>query len=140
MKAARNSAIGCAILLAVIEGVGIGIQRMMAENTRLDVRLQTSPSLSNELHRLEIQFATFLVLTVASDRLHLHHLHLRPQKDRRVRCLLKIVLMGRRSIRISNFNFITFTPLYPLHGADSGLNAIDRRSCDMQLKASLPNV
>lgn len=39
MKAARNSAIGCAILLAVIEGVGIGIQRMMAENTRLDVRL-----------------------------------------------------------------------------------------------------
>lgn len=39
MKAARNSAIGCAILLAVIEGVGIGIQRMMAENTRLDVCL-----------------------------------------------------------------------------------------------------
>lgn len=37
VKAARNSAIGCAILLAVIEGVGIGIQRMMAENTRLDV-------------------------------------------------------------------------------------------------------
>ncbi|KAL8904102.1 MAG: hypothetical protein Q9207_003493 [Kuettlingeria erythrocarpa] len=37
MKAARNSAIGCAILLAVIEGVGIGIQRMMAENTRLDI-------------------------------------------------------------------------------------------------------
>lgn len=36
-KAARNSAIGCAILLAVIEGVGIGIQRVMAENTRLDV-------------------------------------------------------------------------------------------------------
>jgi len=36
-KAARNSAIGCACLLAVIEGVGIGFQRMMAENTRLDV-------------------------------------------------------------------------------------------------------
>ena len=36
-RAARNSAIGCAILLAVIEGVGIGIQRVMAENTRLDV-------------------------------------------------------------------------------------------------------
>ena len=34
----RNSAIGCAVLLAVIEGVGIGFQRMMAENTRLDVR------------------------------------------------------------------------------------------------------
>lgn len=38
-KAARNSAIGCACLLAVIEGVGIGFQRMMAENTRLDVCL-----------------------------------------------------------------------------------------------------
>lgn len=37
IKAARNSAIGCACLLAVIEGVGIGFQRMMAENTRLDV-------------------------------------------------------------------------------------------------------
>lgn len=43
-KAARNSAIGCAILLAVIEGVGIGIQRMMAENTRLDVRTFCFPS------------------------------------------------------------------------------------------------
>lgn len=40
MKAARNSAIGCACLLAVIEGVGIGIQRMMAENTRLDVSFE----------------------------------------------------------------------------------------------------
>lgn len=36
-KAVRNGAIGCAILLAVIEGVGIGFQRMMAENTRLDM-------------------------------------------------------------------------------------------------------
>ena len=27
----------CAIFLAVIEGVGIGFQRMMAEQTRLDV-------------------------------------------------------------------------------------------------------
>lgn len=34
----RNGAIGCAILLAVIEGVGIGFQRMMAENTRLDTQ------------------------------------------------------------------------------------------------------
>ena len=42
MKAARNSAIGCAILLAVIEGVGIGIQRMMAEQTRLDVSVSVS--------------------------------------------------------------------------------------------------
>ena len=38
-KAARNGAIMCAIFLAVIEGVGIGIQRLMAENTRLDVSL-----------------------------------------------------------------------------------------------------
>lgn len=33
-KAARNSAIGCGILLALIEGVGIGLNRMMAPNTR----------------------------------------------------------------------------------------------------------
>ncbi|MCJ1387574.1 hypothetical protein MMC18_000417 [Xylographa bjoerkii] len=37
LRAARNSAIACGCLLAVIEGVGIGFQRMMAENTRLDV-------------------------------------------------------------------------------------------------------
>ena len=43
VKAARNSAIGCAILLAVIEGVGIGIQRMMAEQTRLDVSCAILP-------------------------------------------------------------------------------------------------
>ncbi|EEQ32139.1 mitochondrial import inner membrane translocase subunit TIM17 [Microsporum canis CBS 113480] len=36
MRAARNSAIMCACFLAVIEGVGIGFQRMMADNTRLD--------------------------------------------------------------------------------------------------------
>ncbi|OAG37605.1 mitochondrial import inner membrane translocase subunit tim17 [Fonsecaea monophora] len=35
-KAARNGAIMCAIFLAVIEGVGIGVQRFMAESTRLD--------------------------------------------------------------------------------------------------------
>lgn len=37
LKAARNGAIMCAIFLAVIEGVGIGLQRVMAEQTRLDV-------------------------------------------------------------------------------------------------------
>lgn len=36
-KAARNGAIGCAVLLAVIEGVGIGFQKMMAGSTRLEV-------------------------------------------------------------------------------------------------------
>ncbi len=45
-KAARNSAIGCACLLAVIEGVGIGFQRMMAENTRLEVRIHERQNLS----------------------------------------------------------------------------------------------
>lgn len=34
----RNGAIGCAVLLAVIEGVGIAFQRVMAENTRLDTQ------------------------------------------------------------------------------------------------------
>lgn len=38
-KAARNGAIGCAVLLAVIEGVGIGFQRLMAGSTKLEVRL-----------------------------------------------------------------------------------------------------
>ncbi|KAJ5811221.1 hypothetical protein N7447_010737 [Penicillium robsamsonii] len=36
-KAARNSAIMCAVFLAVIEGVGIGFQRMMADNTKLEL-------------------------------------------------------------------------------------------------------
>lgn len=35
--AARNGAIACAVLLAIIEGVGIGFQRMMAGATKLDV-------------------------------------------------------------------------------------------------------
>lgn len=38
VKAARNSAIMCGVFLAVIEGVGVGFQRMMAENTKLEVR------------------------------------------------------------------------------------------------------
>lgn len=36
-KAARNGAIGCAVLLAVIEGVGIAFNKMMAGNTKLEV-------------------------------------------------------------------------------------------------------
>ena len=36
-KAARNGAIGCAVLLAVIEGVGIGFQRMLAGSTKLEL-------------------------------------------------------------------------------------------------------
>ncbi|KAK3401747.1 Tim17/Tim22/Tim23/Pmp24 family-domain-containing protein [Sordaria brevicollis] len=35
-KAARNGAIGCAVLLAVIEGVGIGFQKMLAGATKLE--------------------------------------------------------------------------------------------------------
>ncbi|KAK5045768.1 translocase of the inner membrane [Exophiala bonariae] len=48
-KAARNGAIMCAIFLAVIEGVGIGIQRLMAENTRLDLPPPPSPSESGRV-------------------------------------------------------------------------------------------
>jgi len=51
-RAATTSAIGCACLLAVIEGVGIGIQRMMAENTRLDVSYSSRSIWSNSLHDL----------------------------------------------------------------------------------------
>ncbi|KAK7426604.1 translocase of the inner membrane [Neonectria magnoliae] len=36
-KAARNGAIGCAVLLAVIEGVGIGFSKMLASSTKLEV-------------------------------------------------------------------------------------------------------
>ncbi len=36
-KQIRNGAIGCAVLLAVIEGVGVGFQRMMAGSTKLEV-------------------------------------------------------------------------------------------------------
>ena len=35
-KSMRNGAISCAILLAVIEGVSIGFNRMMADNTKLE--------------------------------------------------------------------------------------------------------
>lgn len=48
-KAARNGAIMCAIFLAVIEGVGIGIQRLMAEGTRLDLPPPPSPSESGRV-------------------------------------------------------------------------------------------
>ena len=47
LKAARNGAIMCAIFLAVIEGVGIGFQRMMAEQTRLDVCADLFPVILN---------------------------------------------------------------------------------------------
>ncbi|KAF2846763.1 putative mitochondrial inner membrane translocase subunit [Plenodomus tracheiphilus IPT5] len=43
-RAARNNAIGCAVLLAVIEGVGIVLGRMLAENTRLEAPIPTPPS------------------------------------------------------------------------------------------------
>lgn len=36
LKAIRNGAIGCAILLAVIEGVGIGMGKMFAGQTKLE--------------------------------------------------------------------------------------------------------
>ena len=71
MKAARNSAIGCGILLAVIEGVGIGIQRMMAENTRLDVRLspflQTPPLACDYAHHF-LEHGLYLSILPRSSR------------------------------------------------------------------------
>lgn len=36
-KAARNNAIGCAVLLAVIEGVGVAFGKLMAGSTKLEV-------------------------------------------------------------------------------------------------------
>lgn len=45
-KAARNGAIGCAVLLAVIEGVGIAFQKMLAGGTKLEVSLATFRPLS----------------------------------------------------------------------------------------------
>ena len=47
VKAARNSAIMCAVFLGVIEGVGIGFQRMMADNTKLEVRSPQHRSLKS---------------------------------------------------------------------------------------------
>lgn len=37
VKAARNNAIGCAVLLAVIEGVGIAFGKMMSGSTKLEM-------------------------------------------------------------------------------------------------------
>lgn len=47
-KSARNGAIGCAVLLAVIEGVGIGFQKMMAGSTKLEVSRTTFPFSSRD--------------------------------------------------------------------------------------------
>ncbi|EQL03698.1 mitochondrial inner membrane translocase subunit [Ophiocordyceps sinensis CO18] len=43
-RAARNGAIGCAVLLAVIEGVGIGFQKMLAGSTKLEVPVPPAES------------------------------------------------------------------------------------------------
>ncbi|EEU40544.1 uncharacterized protein NECHADRAFT_91387 [Fusarium vanettenii 77-13-4] len=47
-KAARNGAIGCAVLLAVIEGVGIGFSKMLAGSTKLEAP-QPPPSMEASL-------------------------------------------------------------------------------------------
>lgn len=45
----------CAVFLAVIEGVGIGFQRMMADNTKLEVRYPANLTLRNHgLTRISI--------------------------------------------------------------------------------------
>lgn len=48
-RAVRNGAIGCAILLAVIEGVGIGMGKMMAGGTKLEAPAPP-PAPSNEMN------------------------------------------------------------------------------------------
>ncbi|KAF9880712.1 hypothetical protein CkaCkLH20_01754 [Colletotrichum karsti] len=53
-KAARNGAIGCAVLLAVIEGVGIGFQKMFAGSTKLEVSF--APFLQERSARAIINF------------------------------------------------------------------------------------
>jgi mitochondrial import inner membrane translocase subunit TIM17 len=40
-KQIRNGAIGCAVLLAVIEGVGMGFQRMLAGSQKLEVSAES---------------------------------------------------------------------------------------------------
>ncbi|OAQ74165.1 mitochondrial import inner membrane translocase subunit TIM17 [Pochonia chlamydosporia 170] len=45
-KAARNNAIGCAVLLAVIEGVGIAFSKMLSGGTKLEMP-QPPPSMEN---------------------------------------------------------------------------------------------
>lgn len=42
-RAMRNNAIGCAIFIAVMEGAGIGFQRVMVGSTRLE-----APPLANQ--------------------------------------------------------------------------------------------
>ena len=56
-RAARNGAIGCAILLAVIEGVGIGFQKMFAGATKLEVsRAAFFPDISSRDQSTEAPF------------------------------------------------------------------------------------
>ncbi|CAI4217461.1 unnamed protein product [Parascedosporium putredinis] len=53
-KAMRNGAIGCAVLLAVIEGVGIGIGKYFAGNTKLErnaLRIRPDLSSMDDEHR-----------------------------------------------------------------------------------------
>ncbi|KAJ6169369.1 hypothetical protein N7497_002212 [Penicillium chrysogenum] len=84
-KAARNSAIMCAVFLAVIEGVGIGFQRMMADNTKLELppllRRSRRPTLefpprfiSSFGHHQRILPSTFVFITTSS-----HQYSLSPQ-------------------------------------------------------------
>lgn len=69
-RQARNSAIMCGIFLAVIEGVGIGFQRMMADSTRLDVSITSEPLyVSSELapHFLRLLNGILMVLPCSTD-------------------------------------------------------------------------
>lgn len=48
VKAARNSAIGCAVLLGIFEGVGIAMNRMFAEQNRPQ-EVMLPPGAANEM-------------------------------------------------------------------------------------------
>lgn len=67
-KAARNGAIMCAIFLAVIEGVGIGIQRFMADSTRLDVSIYPENHHQVHLSLIENSFPLPIHLTLGESR------------------------------------------------------------------------
>lgn len=72
-KAARNGAIGCAVLLAVIEGVGIGFQRLMAGSTKLEVRFAA--------RRLDwVGFLRYSMLTMNRNLTRYPHRHRMPRR------------------------------------------------------------
>ncbi len=70
-RAARNGAIGCAVLLAVIEGVGIGFQKMFAGATKLEVSRPPSSPISpadHSISRMHLSCANMSLPTAGTTR------------------------------------------------------------------------